>query len=457
MAATARLIRFCRALTRRWSPDRDRAFHDAAFAGQRHEPFTFAYPGYLTIRRFADLASPRLEGAASALDLGCGTAEITCELARRHPTVSLVGVDHSRSAIDRAQANARALGLANIRFETSDMARHEPRRPVDLVLMFDAFHHADAPADLVRRLGAWTSGFLLVEPHGDWKGSWRRDIDCDWLVLELEKIRARVALTIREEDPGGHAGAPEEPTGGEPTEHRYGLDEFERFFAGYGLDVRGTVAGLCQYPASPRSQAATREWFGRVGYEMLKEVDDRLRARDLDLLAKHWVIYAKRGATFPRRRVPAGRAPGENARLVQGPYDAEYVAYSGPRVLAAGAEAVASLTLRNRSWNAWTSDGGGRVFASYHWLDRRRKIVVRDGVRSPLPRPLAPGDECGVAIRLRAPDRPGRYLLALDLVDEGTAWFSDAGVPCLLVPFRVSRGGRSAAPLRNQGGRSGGC
>jgi len=437
MTALARLIRFGRALTRRRSPDRDRAFHDAAFAGLRYDPFTFAYPGYLTIRRFADLASPYLEGVASALDLGCGTAEITCELARRHPNVSFVGVDHSRSAIDRAHAHAHALGLSNIRFETADMASYEPRGPVDLVLMFDAFHHVDAPATLIERLGGWTSSFLLIEPHGDWKGSWRRDLDCDWLVLELDKIRTRMALTIREEDDLGHAEAPAVPSAGEATEHRYGLDEFERFFAGYGLDVAGTVAGLEQYPRGPHTPTATREWFGRLGYGMLQEVDDRLRARDLDLRAKHWVIYAKRGATFARRRVPARRTPEEDARVVQGPYDVEYVAYSGPRVMAAGAEAVGSVTVRNRSWNVWTSDGGGRVFASYHWLDRRHQVVVRDGRRTPLPRPVAPGEQCEVAIGLRAPAQTGRYTLALDLVDEGTAWFSDAGVPCLLIGVRV--------------------
>ena len=50
--------------------DADREFHDALFSPQQYDPFTFAYPGYLTIRRFADLAAERLTGVRRAADLG---------------------------------------------------------------------------------------------------------------------------------------------------------------------------------------------------------------------------------------------------------------------------------------------------------------------------------------------------------------------------------------------------
>jgi len=42
-----------------------------------------------------------------------------------------------------------------------------------------------------------------------------------------------------------------------------------------------------------------------------------------------------------------------------------------------------------------------------------------------------------IAFRVRAPERPGRYLLAVDLVEEGVAWFSDAGVAPLTVKVTV--------------------
>ena len=450
MSLISRVVRVCRALVERWSPERDRAFHDAVFSTQAHDPFTFAFPGYITIRRFADLASARLDGLSSALDLGCGTAEITCELARRHPQVSFLGVDHSEVAIARAGDHAARLGLANVTFQVADMSGFEPPRQVDIVLMFDSFHHCQDPADLVRRLGRATSRFLLVEPHGDWKGSWRRDVDCDWLLFEMEKIRSRLAHVLGEPPVAGAEAAPgNQAQAGEPTENRYSLEEFERFFAGYGLEVRGTVAGIDAYPPSPHQRSRTREWFGRFGYEMLTHVDEALREQDLDPLAKHWVIYCERGTRGTPRRVP--RTPdhlrsnpdappgeaGDPALLVRGPYDIEYVAYDGPRILAAEDDAMASVRVRNRSWRTWTSQADPPIFASYHWLDADGALLVVDGARSPLPRPVAPGDECDVALRLRAPPRPGRYLLALDLVHEGITWFSEAGSPSLQIPVRV--------------------
>src|SRR5512141_2937630 len=87
-----------------WNSTDDRAFHDAIFSGQDYNPFTFAYPGYITIRRFANLAQARIGNARHVVDLGCGPGEITCELARRVPEVHFTGVDHSEAAIARARS-----------------------------------------------------------------------------------------------------------------------------------------------------------------------------------------------------------------------------------------------------------------------------------------------------------------------------------------------------------------
>src|SRR5262245_7974299 len=149
----------------RWSAPRDKAFHDALFASQRHDPFSFGYPGYVTIRRFADLAEERLGNAKAAVDLGCGPGEITCELARRRPDVSFSGIDHSEAAIARAREHAVALELRNVRFVAGDIAAFRADASTGLVMMFDAFHHVLDPAGFVRRTNA--DRFLLIEPAGD--------------------------------------------------------------------------------------------------------------------------------------------------------------------------------------------------------------------------------------------------------------------------------------------------
>jgi hypothetical protein len=76
--------------------------------------------------------------------------------------------------------------------------------------------------------------------------------------------------------------------------------------------------------------------------------------------------------------------------------------------------------------NAGTVRWGDGIFLAYHWLDDRGNPIVWDGIRTALP-PLAPGERATVEPRVRGPIPPGRYRLALDLVAEHRAWFSELG------------------------------
>jgi SAM-dependent methyltransferase len=358
-----------------------------------------------------------------AADLGCGPGEITCELARRHPDVRFVGIDHSRAAIERARGHAGRLGLANVTFETGDIARPLPPPRPDLILMFDAFHHLLDPAAFVRDSGV--DRFLLVEPAGTWSGGWQRTLDLDWLPIALDDIRARLAWEIGDAA-GAAAHAPASEPAGEAIEHRYPLDDFTRFFAGYGLDVRGTVAGFDRYPADPHAQLPMRAEIGRSTYEAVAGIDEALVARNLDLHAKHWVIRAERGAP-DRLRDPAPLHRTADPPRLQGACDVEYVSLDAPSRAARARTITATLTFRNRSWRTLESP----VFASYHWIDPRGALIVEDGARTPFPRPVPPGETCTMALRIDTPPAAGRYTLAVDLVEENVTWFSAAGVPPL--------------------------
>lgn len=59
------------------------------------------------------------------------------------------------------------------------------------------------------------------------------------------------------------------------------------------------------------------------------------------------------------------------------------------------------------------------VFADESWIAPNRPAVV-DGV-------VAPGETYRFEFNLRAPDEPGEYAEFFGLVQDGTAWFSDAG------------------------------
>src|SRR5688572_14946556 len=89
----------------------------------------------------------------------------------------------------------------------------------------------------------------------------------------------------------------------------------------------------------------------------------------------------------------------------------------------AGALGEAALEVENAGTAVWRAG----IKAAYHWLDERGNPLVWDGVRTGLPDELEPGARRAVRLRVRAPIPPGRYRLAIDLVDEGRLWFAEAG------------------------------
>ena len=437
LAALPRRIRWA---LRKWSSSADREFHDALFGVQRYDPFSFAYPGYVTIRRFADLTDPYLTGVRQAVDFGCGPGEITCELARRHPGIQFLGLDHSEAAIARAQEHQRRLALTNVTFSRQDISAYLPEA-VDIVLMYDSFHHLLDPAGFVRSLSPTVARFLLVEPAGDWLGGSQKTLEFDWLLSAVDAIRARLVWQINADDADDRAAVPVADERGEPVEHRYTIADLKRFFDGYGLEVRGTIAGIDRYPPDPYVAHPLREEVGRVAFDAVAALDELLRRRDLDLHARHWLVYAERGAPH-RLRTPAPVNPRDAGASLptQGEYDVEYVACEAPSAVAQGTAFPVALTIRNRGWRPWRSDDPrAPVFVSYHWLDAGGGMAVEDGVRTPLPRPLAPGETGALTCTVTAPPQPGRYTLAIDLVEEGVTWFSRAGAPMLRRTITITR------------------
>ena len=97
---------------------------------------------------------------------------------------------------------------------------------------------------------------------------------------------------------------------------------------------------------------------------------------------------------------------------------------------------MGTIELANHGWETWSSDRD-RIFISYHWLDQEGRVLDFDGRRTPLPRALSSGESCEVTFTFDAPQRPGRYQLAIDIVREGVTWFSEAGHPWFAVQFEV--------------------
>jgi hypothetical protein len=83
--------------------------------------------------------------------------------------------------------------------------------------------------------------------------------------------------------------------------------------------------------------------------------------------------------------------------------------------------------------------GHTAVSVSYHWLSPQGATVTYEGVRTPLTVTLAPGDSTTVAARIAGPPRVGDFVLVVDLVQDGVAWYSWDGLPTLDVPVAGPR------------------
>ena len=127
--------------------------------------------------------------------------------------------------------------------------------------------------------------------------------------------------------------------------------------------------------------------------------------------------------------------------------------------LRAGAPGAARIAIENAGLAVWRPLAGSRgVKASYHWLDSLGNALLWDGVRSELPHEVAPGARIELEIAVRAVMPPGRYRLALDLVDESRRWFAEVGsyAPQLEVEVaprierRLAVGGADARALAGQ-------
>jgi hypothetical protein len=109
-----------------------------------------------------------------------------------------------------------------------------------------------------------------------------------------------------------------------------------------------------------------------------------------------------------------------------GPLAVRWLGYDLP-ALRAGEGAPVRVVLQNAGTATWRSRGEGGVQLSYHWLDDLGNAIVWDGPRFPFARPVAPGEEIEVEALVRAPQPPGRYRLAFDLVEELRFWFAEIG------------------------------
>ncbi len=99
-------------------------------------------------RPFDDLLALVVAPVERAVDLGCGTGELTARLHEARGIATTLGIDSSPAMLEKA----RPLAAAGLRFELGDIAGFDARAEYDLVFGNAALHWLPDHPRLLRRL-----------------------------------------------------------------------------------------------------------------------------------------------------------------------------------------------------------------------------------------------------------------------------------------------------------------
>ncbi len=135
-----------------------------------------------------------------------------------------------------------------------------------------------------------------------------------------------------------------------------------------------------------------------------------------------------------------GKGAGETGRpaapsipppLPQTGFKAEITVAKAPAKLKLNESVVLEVTVKNLGDTAWPHQGGpgaaNGVLLSYHWLQAGGSLPIADGIRTNLSSDLAPGATVALRSTVKAPDKPGTYILEFDMVQEAVDWFKSRG------------------------------
>ncbi|HKV37763.1 MAG TPA: hypothetical protein VJX67_01015 [Blastocatellia bacterium] len=111
------------------------------------------------------------------------------------------------------------------------------------------------------------------------------------------------------------------------------------------------------------------------------------------------------------------------------------------RPFSAGLRGPVFVTVTNLSENTWPARGVGagafQINLGNHWFRDTPPYTRPEDARTALPYDLGPGRSVKLQIEVEAPPEPGKYVLELDMVQEGVAWFAGKGSQPLRLEVEV--------------------
>ena len=111
-----------------------------------------------------------------------------------------------------------------------------------------------------------------------------------------------------------------------------------------------------------------------------------------------------------------------------------------PEVMRTGQKYSLRVLLRNDSnviWPGRQPTWQFQLTVANRWQTETGESITNMDGRSALFQDLAPSETVELPLTVTAPNEPGNYVLQLDVVQEGVAWFGDRGSEVLSLRVRV--------------------
>jgi trans-aconitate 2-methyltransferase len=189
-----------------------------------------------------DLLAPAAD--ERILDLGCGTGQLTADIAKRGARV--IGIDQSQEMVDQAQKN-----FPDLWFELGDATQFQTTHPFDAVFSNAVLHWIKRPADAIGRVwDALRPGGRFVAEFGG-KGNIAQIVRA-----AQDALTAQGRLVLSDDTPWFF-----------PS-----IAEYATLLEDQGFEV--TSALLFDRPTKLDGDAGMRNWITQFGSHFIDDLDD---------------------------------------------------------------------------------------------------------------------------------------------------------------------------------------
>ena len=147
-------------------------------------------------------------------------------------------------------------------------------------------------------------------------------------------------------------------------------------------------------------------------------------------------------------RLPQSREVQQKAAgpLPDSGFKAEIIVLHAPERLRPGQVSVINIKVKNNSDVFWWQRGGETtdrtdnkfyIAAGNKWVHKNGMMTSETEGHNGIPKDLKRGEEIEMSLKITAPGKPGEWIMELDMVQEGVAWFHEKGSPTTRVKVQV--------------------